>query len=485
MTDFHFPRIRARRAMTLIVASAALAGALPAQQSTPSASRSWAELRAAPGVDTAQVAWLEANLDRAESSRLLSLLDRLSSPAAAQLLPSLAYLEGAVPRPFIDSTAVRPPSGRAGTVRVAYLLARERHSFLQARTGVYARAFTGRPFELPAAPTAAPQPRAKVVLTLDFAPAESLLALVTTRNIDAAQALARISRPAFDALVGHHSQAFYPRPLTREQLALNIAHAASDAPLDQLYRYARPGGFYHFADLRENADRYRAVMRELRTHESALARHLAASLTPFLPAGTTLERRVSFYVSDLADGWGSGAIAAVTLEYYKDDWERMINTMVHETFHAAQSEVARRSSAPARPLEGGLDSALARASQTLLIEGTANFIAPAIARSPSSADSMARVGSALMTELASMRVTGWDPARAQAILNHGVASAGPFYWLGASMARTLVTKRGTASIGRALQSDGLAFVAAYLDVSDPATPLITRSVGDAVRPLVR
>jgi hypothetical protein len=476
-------RSSARCASIIFAASAILTGVASAQQ--PSPEWSWPELRAIPRVDSAHVAWLEANLDRAEASRLFSLLARLSSPAAAQLLPSLAHLEGTVPRAFIDSMAVRPPGGRAGAVRVAYLLARERHSFLAGRTGVYARTFTGRAFELPAASTAAGQPGAAVTLALDFAPAESLLALVSTRNIDAAQALARISTPAFDALITHHGQDFYPRPLTREQLALNLVHAASDAPLDQLYRYARPGGLYHFADVRENADRYRALMRELRANEPALSRHLSAALTPYLPRGTTLQRRVSFYFNDLSDGWGVGTIAAVPLEYYKDDWARMINTMVHETFHAAQSEVSRRSRAPVRALRDGLDTALSRAAQTLLIEGTANFIAPAIARSPSSADSMSQVGARLLTELASMRSTGWDASRAQAILNHGVASAGPFYWLGASMARALVARSGTASIGRALQSDGLAFVAAYLDGVDAERSLIAPPVAEAVRPLVR
>jgi hypothetical protein len=98
----------------------------------------------------------------------------------------------------------------------------------------------------------------------------------------------------------------------------------------------------------------------------------------------------------------------------------------------------------------------------LLIEGTANYIAPAVSRAPASADSMSLAGARLLSELAAMRGAGWSAVRAQEILNQGVASGGPFYWLGAAMARSLVERDGAAAIGRALRTDGLGFARAYL-----------------------
>jgi hypothetical protein len=322
--------------------------------------------------------------------------------------------------------------------------------------------FGTRSFALPAAPAAKPQPGAAVQLSLDFAPAETLLAIVTTPDIGYERALARISTPAFDALVGHHSQAFYPIPLSREQLALNLAHAASTQPLDMLYMYARPNGFYHFADVRQNAERYRGMFADLQRHAADIGAYTSTGLSPYLPRGTRLERRVSFDFDDLSNGWGSGNIAAMPLEYYKDDYLRMFNTMVHETFHAAQSSVQGSSTRPARMLTSAADTALAQATRTILMEGTANYIAPALARSPASADSMSRVGAQLLSDLAELRHGTWNGAKAQEILNHGVASGGPFYWLGAAMARSLVERDGPAAIGRAIQSDGLGFAHMYL-----------------------
>ena len=80
-----------------------------------------------------------------------------------------------------------------------------------------------------------------------------------------------------------------------------------------------------------------------------------------------------------------------------------------------------------------------------------------------------------------MRAGTWNRARAQEILNHGVASGGPFYWLGAAMSRALVARDGPAAIGRVLQSDGLEFVRSYLARGAPTQgALLAPSVAEWV-----
>jgi hypothetical protein len=124
-------------------------------------------------------------------------------------------------------------------------------------------------------------------------------------------------------------------------------------------------------------------------------------------------------------------------------------------------------------LEGVLSSPAQRA-----------FVAPAIVRTPASADSMSRVASKLLTELATMRAGSWNRARSVEILNAGVASGGPFYWLGAAMARALVERDGPAAIGRALQSDGLELLRAHV-VRSQGMPdgLLSPAVAEWVRAL--
>jgi hypothetical protein len=92
-----------RRALRHVLVALAAAGSCtigvasraPAQSTVvPAEGWSWAQLRDIPGVDSAQVAWLEANVPRAEAAELFAMLGALSKGDAVQMLPSLAFLEG-------------------------------------------------------------------------------------------------------------------------------------------------------------------------------------------------------------------------------------------------------------------------------------------------------------------------------------------------------------------------------------------------------
>lgn len=467
-----------RRARALLVAlgsalGAALAPAPAAAQATVDFTRfwTWEHVRAVPSVDPDQVSWLERNLRPPEARTLFGTIAELSKPEAAQMVARFAWIEGSLlgsrlTRMFADSLVVRPPAGVPGAVHVAFHLARQRAILLAAlRATPYLPEFGTRRLEVPPPPAAPAAPGVAVRLAFDFAPAESILAIVGTPDVAYEDVLRRIATPAFDAMLRHRSQPFYQVALSREQLALNLMHAASTGPLERLYMYARPGAFYHFGDVREFAAEYRRAFAELRAREAAVTAYIAGAIAPWLPEGTTVDRRVALYFGDLADGWAVGApyhVTAVSFEYYKDDWPRFLNTMVHEAFHAAQNAALVGARVPPRAIRTAGDSALQQAFRYVLGEGTANYVAPALARTPESADSMATLGAALLRELAALRAGTYDRARGQEILNRGVSAGGPFYWIGAEMTRAMVAKQGPAAVRRALRGDGVQFVLDYV-----------------------
>jgi hypothetical protein len=456
--------------------------ALPAlAQRTPDWSRrdwSWSALRAIPQADTARVGWLERNVPLDSARALLSLVAELSQPEAAQLLPAFLYADASmlvspVARTWRDSLYTRPPAGDAGIVHVAYLAARMHRESIDSYRGVYAPEFIERPFALPPA-TAFPRnvsrrPRSDVVLDLsfDFAPAETLLAIVSTPDITVAEAHRRISTPAFDAMVRHRNQPFYPIAFTRELLAENLASAASTRPLERLYTYAMPGGLLHFADVARNRDRYRAQLDTLRAREREIFAHVAREVAPFLPAGARVQRRVSFYFGEGADGWGSSGVVALDLEFYKSDWRRLIELLVHETFHAAQGAV-RPQGARSTPATTAPDSALRLAFEYLLGEGTANFVSPARGLTRAEADSIAAAGAALLAQVhaATRDPATYDRAAVRDLLNRGVSGGGAFYWLGAEMSRVIVETLGAPALAATLRDGGVAFVKTYLRALD-------------------
>lgn len=489
---------RVARAVRSVLLAAVLALPLGAQSPARAPAASWEELAAAPGASPQEVAWLRQRLTDAERRELAALVGALSAPAAAQLMASYLSADGSVHVPFTgarelaDSLYLRPADGAAGRLHVAYLAARLRVGTLDGwrRLGVFAGDFGGAALDSTtvagtrAAPGARRDPVAPGValrLRLDFAPAESLLAIVGTPDVSPAAVARRLESPTFDALIAHRNQSFYRLPWTRELMALNLARAASTLPVDRLYAFANPKGFLDYADVRRHAARYRVLLDTLRAREPALLDAVTARIAPFLPSGTRLDRTVSFYFADGADGWAGSGVAAVDLEWFKDDLPRLRATLIHETFHAAQAAVRR----PAAPSTSERDAVLREAAEALFSEGTANWIAPARAMSAEERASAVRTGTALLDSLVAAAERG-EVAQARQLRDRGVSGAGSFYSLGEAMTGVIVDVLGAPALRAALPRGGVAFVGRYLKAvaRRPAAPaLLTPRVAAALRAL--
>ncbi len=489
------PGARAVRAACAVLLAATAALPLRAQPPARSTAITWAELAAAPGARATEVAWLRRHLDDAERGELAALVGALSAPAAAQGMASYLHADGSVLVPFTDARALadslaeRPADGDAGLLRVAYLAARLRASTFAGwgKLGVFAPGFrdAGAPVAH-AARTAAPgrarvAPGVAVRLRFDFAPAESLLAIVGTPDVAPAEVMRRLDAPAFDALLEHHSASFYRLPWTRELMAVHLARAASTLAVDRLYAWANPKGCLDYADVSRHRARYRALLDDMRAHEPALLAEVEAEIAPFLPAGTRLERTASLYFADGADGWTSRGVAAVDLEWFKDDWPRLRGMLVHETFHAAQ-HAARR---PAARAASDGEAVLRGALETVFREGTANHVAPSRPMSAGERAAAARAGAALLDSLVAA-VRAGDLPRARALHDRGESGAGPFYSLGAAMTAAIVDAMGVQAVAATLPGGGVAFARRYLQAAarrPGAAAMLGPNVADAVRAL--
>ncbi len=443
----------ARSSLVALLAIAPLRGQMP--------SLSFDDLARAPGVDPAQVQWLRSHLTAAERDTVVHLVEALSRPEAVQLLPAFFYLDGTAespfgtPRVFLDSVVQRPPTGGAGVVRAVYLAARMRDTVLRdaRRAGFYAIDWLGRPYA-PAHATMPPTSDGTTIdLAFDFVPADTLLAILGTPNVTAREAERRISTPVFDALIEHRSQSFYPVPLSREQLALVLAHAASPDPLDQLYMWAQPRGFYDYANVGRHRAAYRALVDTLRAHQADIVGRVAVAIAPYLPSHTRLVRHLSFYFADGANGWATSHVAAIDLEWFKDDYERLVNLTTHETFHAAQT-AARGAQAPEEPSPNPV---LAQAMDVIFLEGTATFIAPPSPRTAEQRAAAIHEGARLLDAIAHET----NATVAQTALDRGTASAGPFYWLGAAMSQVIVDALGPRALATTLRTGANGFFATY------------------------
>ena len=299
------------------------------------------------------------------------------------------------------------------------------------------------------------------------------MAIIATRDIGPVEAQRRLVGPAFDALIEHRNQSFYSFPMSREQLGLALSHAASTQPLDLLYMYALPGSFRDYGDVRRHWSEYHMELDTLRAHEPAVLGYINGAITPYVPAGTRVDRKVSFFFGAGADGWASEHIAAIDLEFFKDDFDRLLALLVHETFHAAQNAAAVRDSAIV--IGAPVDSLFRAALDVVYSEGTASFVSPPAVKTRAAVAAAAAEGSRLLGVV----YRPADAAAAQSALNTGQAGAGPFYWLGVEMSRTIVDVLGRPALAATLRSGAGGFLRAYVKaVRQPAGGAPVSLAGD-------
>jgi len=314
---------------------------LHAQQ--PSASFNLENLKNNKLVSQHEVSWLRDSLPADERNHLFAILSTLSSPAAAQLLPSDFYLDGSTStngiKSLMDSLAVRPPDDTAGYIRVAYLAAKLREVFLidQRKNTHYITRFTGEQLKLPTY-----NPKAinkKINLNFDYEPANIIFNILSTPDIKLEEIEKRIMVHQFDMLYIHHAQSFYLYPLNKERLAACLEKASSTNPVDVLYRWINPYGLLNYTEVKNNIEGYKQLITTLSANEKNIFDYIRATISPFLPDSAHYSRKVSFFMINGSDGWGAGDVTAIDLNYFKDDYSQLIPDFAHETFHSGQSAV--------------------------------------------------------------------------------------------------------------------------------------------------
>jgi peptidoglycan/xylan/chitin deacetylase (PgdA/CDA1 family) len=415
----------------------------------------WDRLRAVPSVSAADVAWLEQHASLADARRVGALAAELSAPESAQLLAAYAYLDGTAHLPGLDVAgplAARPPAGEAGLVAVTAAALRARRTidgfWAERSPGAYARGFTGRRLALDPGPE--PKGAERLRFDLDPAPARTILGLLSrgeTRPEEVARAL---DTPEFRALFAHRRQSFYPFVMTRDVFAANIAHAAAWTPPVRLWFAVNRNAFLDYADVRANLAEYERVLGELEAAEPAVVADVRRRLLPFVPDGVSVDRRVSLFFAGGADGWVAQGVAGLGLEYFKDDYGKLLDLLAHETFHVVQG-AARAGDGKDTP-----PSPRVRAAGVLFGEGTATFVAPALRLSDEERERRVERGRVLVAG-----IVGGDAAAAGALVDEGVRGSGPFYWLGAEMARVIVETGGERALAETLRGGPPAFLAAF------------------------
>lgn len=408
-------------------------------------------------VDTLEVQWLKNHIPIEDSRKIFGLVEQLSYPSVCQLLPVNTLYDGSYKRRVsagaIDSLYKRPPNGEAGKIHVLFLVARTRLHILSIKQPFTSPRFLDKPLDV----SRVQLPSNKLKLSFNLAPARTIINIVSSPGIGYDSVYYLISNHYFDKMIEHRNQDFYLFPFTREKMTYCLLKAASDEPIDRLYRMMNPTGLLDFAEVREHRDEYNKVLKTIEENQQLILDNVKKRLLPYTPDKAGIERQVSFFFGTGADGWASDDVAGIDLEYYKDDYQTLIYLLEHETFHSIQQAVKiihKGSNENYRRLQRVLDY--------IFLEGTATFISDPSLKAPAQFDSAVDKGAKLFGEVISAYEKG-DFRKMEEIENMGIQGAGPFYSMGSKMTAVIIGAFGDVKLKELLPYGGTVFFKTYFD----------------------
>ena len=421
----------------------------------------WNQLKNDTKIPKREAIWLKENLTKQERDKAIKLVSALSKPEAAQLLTSYFYMDGSYRNKtnaiYLDSFAIRSPKGKAGIIRIAYLTSKLRLENIKQMQSisVYKAEFTNGELNIPL--TNKKHFNKGVELKFDYEPAKIILQLLSKPNVSYQEILDKTDLHQFNKMIDHRSQSFYRTPINKELLATCIQIAASDKPIHQLYRYTNPYGLLNFSDIKNNIEDYKKVINVLSNKEEEIFNYINASISPLLPKNTKFNREVSFFFMNGADGWAIGDVTALDLNYYKDNYKTLLNLLLHETYHSGQNAISKSKKITKEEPHRSFQNTLTY----IFKEGTASYLAPPKLLSSSENDLMIKQGITLFEAYFKNTIEKNIPKEARKLKNKGVASAGPFYWLGAEISRIIITEYNTKKLASIIPYNGVKFFQTY------------------------
>ncbi len=441
-----------RKSYLLILVLFFTSAQLMAQQSV-----SFNNLSSVNNVDAGEVKWLQANSNSDQFNSLIAMLSKFPRLSAIQMLPASSFYDGSlnngISKGTMDSLYLKPTSAAAGMVHAAYLIEKTRQSILKTKEGGLTDEFSGEQFKVSHFTVS----QNGLNLSFDLSPAQTILRIVSSPNISYNDAYQSISSHNFDAQINHRNQSFYPFPYTREKMVYCLLKAASDEPLDILYRYMNPRGLFHYAEVRKDKEKYSNILQTLEANQVSILDEIKATILPLTPNGANVNRKVSLFFGRGADGWASGDVTGMDLEYYKDNYTNFIAVLKHETYHTVQQAVSlnKQVTVPQyQPLQDVLIS--------IFLEGTATYVSNPNKKTEAEYRAAIAKGKQLFEEvIVALKNNDKDKINSNYVL--GVRGAGPFYYLGADMTGIIVKAFGNDKIKEILPQGSVAFFKAFND----------------------
>jgi len=165
----------------------------------------------------------------------------------------------------------------------------------------------------------------------------------------------------------------------------------------------------------------------------------------------------------------------MNIEHTKDDFPKMLPTLVHEIFHRLQVQIALADPTVAElgfdritsyPFASMADRRLYQALCYIMLEGSATYVAEQ--GSPETWQEDVTAGLDILREVRSIDCSSEEESEFEELLTAGLRSNGPFYGLGALLSHAIVENGGPSSLGCALRCGAPGFIEQGVEAVDNA-----------------
>jgi len=316
-------------------------------------------------------------------------------------------------------------------------------------------------------------------LDLDFSVIQELLKFFNKKEITSAEAQLLASNKINTEMLRHRRELGYiPEPLPDStDLARFIFHAASKEPLDQIWKWLNPWNDFCLSDLYLFQKKYQKLVNTLVSHSQDITNHILSRISLFLPDAIYYSDRVCFAVNWGVRSWATENTLGTNIVQFKDDYEKMLRTLTHETFHRVQLKICPVDSSRNinKSFEGLAyhnfpekeDRKFYETLSYIMLEGTATYVGGVDTKWEVKEKMLE--GKGLLEQLVSEVYKEHNLENSEKLLNKGLRSNGPFYGLGYFMTKTIVKELGEKEIGRLLKGGCISFFEKYIEISDRGT----------------
>ncbi|MEE9377471.1 MAG: hypothetical protein V3V33_05500 [Candidatus Lokiarchaeia archaeon] len=240
---------------------------------------------------------------------------------------------------------------------------------------------------------------------------------------------------------------YIPEPLmNQENLKKLLNYIISDNPINKIWYWLNPWNFYNIADYKMNQQNYQDLIDYIEQHLDQILNTIDSRLRCFCPEDYYFSDTFALTFEWGIRGWVTNEMAGCNLEFFKNDLNSLIRTIIHEIYHRIQLNILSTqnrtkedlsfNSIVKRDLGNLYDNKFYETISYIYLEGSATYVGGSNEKISKTENILN--GLNLIKSIYEKLYKEKNIEEADELINSGMISNGPFYSLGNYMTSKIV-----------------------------------------------